>query len=995
MSEWLKGFKERGSREARSLIRDDFAGVDEWKSNWRRAALGGGRMFGSGAKSLGALGLRSLNTLASLSLGAFGRERSAPLPTRSDDSAERFLVAQDYYGQTEEDLIARQQGTHTWFLFYMAAAMVLFAIGIASWNSYATGLPVFIDCLGRFAAVPAMLALASRAAFHNWQLRTRALGSFSAWLRTPADWWTDPPAGGGGCLRPAIPAAALLIVGGAIAAAITMTPGEALAQAPAAAAGGAGNAVAAMFGTPGPNDLWYKLLTFVFPQVGSLGGTPVPVSQGIAGGFAAMIAILMALSGALMSYQIVVGTASTAHEGKLLGSRWHSMFAPIRVCYGVACLAPAINGYCLLQVLVVYGAVASGQIGNEIWKGFIDNLTVANVSEPRLEDTIQTVRNIYQMEVCYATAERLAENQPRSRLPAYPTTPTVTGTTASRTGGSTWWWIKRFWDSSSVRGEVSPDNTVSNVWNYGPCGNITASYARGGDQGVVELDSARLTALEELRRSLRTVARNHARASIPGPDSAWPEGAEFMTQVVSAKDAYDRALIAAAGIYAEKTSTVGFSEFQEGAKSAGWIAAGPYYMSLGRVNAQVLEYINTQPEVRSRIERLEQNNPLSDELWRQGGNARPPGILLRLQNEWDIALATTPTLSVAGARAGTFDNSGSLSGFLQHGLSPDSLGMSSLLKLAEITPGRGTAMVEMVNFGHVILGAASVILVIVAGFAISPAGRAASGIGSLIGRLGAGGSLSSFGTFFIGMIAIGLLTVGVFHAYILPMLPFIHFFFAVMGILCIVIEGVIAAPIWAFMHIRMDGQEFLDGPQKTGYMLVFNLLFRIPLTLFGLFFSILVFEAMVWLLSVTFMPAMVAATAGSMFGLFGLLTYFIMLTVINYQMATRSFHLITQVPDRVARWFGAQPDGGDEHNSIRAVGALIQQSTSQGLNAGSGAIKGAVGVSRMQGQKDIAQQQAATQERIAKVLEGGAGGAAGGGGGGGGTGSGTSNKGRD
>lgn len=44
---------------------------------------------------------------------------------------------------------------------------------------------------------------------------------------------------------------------------------------------------------------------------------------------------------------------------------------------------------------------------------------------------------------------------------------------------------------------------------------------------------------------------------------------------------------------------------------------------------------------------------------------------------------------------------------------------------------------------------------------------------------------------------------------------------------------------------------------------------------------------------------------------------------LHYQVALRSFALITQIPDRVTRWFGAQAEGlGEEGDSTNVVGVL-------------------------------------------------------------------------
>ena len=272
-----------------------------------------------------------------------------------------------------------------------------------------------------------------------------------------------------------------------------------------------------------------------------------------------------------------------------------------------------------------------------------------------------------------------------------------------------------------------------------------------------------------------------------------------------------------------------------------------------------------------------------------------------------------------------------------------------VLKQATMTPGKGTALQEMADFGNLLLNICVTLMIALGAGAIfgGAGGLTPIGIAAKFGKtLLPGGpieKLSGFAIAFAGLLAVGLLLLGLMHAFILPLMPFLLFFFATMDMLVMVVCGVIAAPIWALLHVTFEGEELLKGKHGEGYMICFNLLLRPGLTLFGLFFSMKVFEAMIWLLSVTIYPAIASATSGHFMGFFGTLTYVVVIAVLNYQLAIRSFHLITEVPSRVARWFGASPDGdGGKEHSTHAMGMVISNSR-QGLEAATGAARGALG----------------------------------------------------
>lgn len=958
----LQAFLDRGRREARAFVRDDVLGVDEWQSDWKGALRGKGRVLGTGWRSINGLWAGAVSNIRMLARGAFGRQTVQPLPSQATDPAERFHVAQRYYDRSDDFLTTAQACTHRYFLLHLAALIALLAIAVGSvGGGHVTGVLEWISLLGCFATTPVFSVLAIRAAFYNFQLRKRRLDSFASWLWQPGEWWTEAPLGASP-LSGAGPAALMLMISAATAATMLGDPAAAVASASNADPVVSENIINALFRALNVNDLWYQLLTFVFPGVGPIGGTVTPLANGIASGFSVFIAVLMTLGAAMMSYHTIIGIVATAHEGKVLGSRWHQVWAPVRVSYGVASLAPVAKGYCLLQVLVVWIALVGGQFGNLIWSGFLDGLSGAKISNPALQETVPLVRDTMFLEVCFEAVRRDAINSKSIssdvQVPEWPREPTpgpmtLTNNAIYRGIKQVWHSVVSLWDSSKTAGTQQPIAVQDMILDYGVCGSIrvaSSMESAAADRNVLRLDQARNAALDSLRAKLRTIAQrmitSDGPVSINLSDKDKDRANEIFQQVLLAKADYDNALTTAVQTYVDSVNKVSLTEFKAVAGTAGWASAGSYYMTLSRISAQVMSLVGVMPEVTFGstgsqykdgigIDRL-----LGHELL---------GVLPNLRSWWDTQLLTSTSLSTAAARAGQFDNSGSIAGVLEWFGSSDSALQKWLIGLAVLKPGTGQALQHMVDFGHLILNAAFMILAAlgVGGALISKvpvAGAAAEAASNFVGKLMPSGAekLTGFAATFFGLIAVALLLAAVFHAYVLPMMPFIHFLYAVMGMLILVIEGVIAAPLWAFMHIRMDGAEFLDGPQKAGYGIVFNLLFRIPLTLFGLFFSILVFEAMVWFLSKTVYAAMASATTGNTVGLVGVITYVILISVLNYQLAIRSFNLISQVPDRVARWFGAQPDGDGEHhqaaNAVGFVGTHTENTMKSGVDAAKAAF---------------------------------------------------------
>ena len=705
----------------------------------------------------------------------------------------------------------------------------------------------------------------------------------------------------------------------------------------------------AIFSKPTSADFWYRLLGYVFPQVGPVAiGQVLPIDNAIGAAFGAMSAALMAVATGFMAYQILVGTAESAHTGEPLGNRYHTLWGPIRVAYGVGLLAPISGGYCLAQMLVLTVAIAGGQIANAEWGAFVDGLNPTQISTPALEETLPLVRDVLVLETCHA----VAKHNGLDNTPTWPTTfapgpMTLTNNGAVRGVKQIWYSIVSLWDSAQNAGVQAPVATYQARWNYGTCGTITADYSTNSaaaDADVVALDTARIAAFDELRTGLRPVAQAVSDSVSPEMGVDWAAvSPDLFAKVTAAKAAYDRKIVAAVKAYTDSVSKMSLGGFQDAAKKHGWISAGPYYMTLARIDGQVLSLVHQAPSV-NLVDKAD-FEPGSSGSRRLTDSVT--GAMPRLQAWWDENLAGGTALSMSAASAGRFNNGGSLAGVTEYIGSVDSGVQAWVLRQASVTPGQGTALQQMVDFGNILLSVCMTIMVALGAGAIfgGAASLSPSALALKFGKsLIPGGMLdkiTGFAVVFAGLIAFALLVAGIMHSFILPLMPFMLFTFAVMDMLVMVVCGVIAAPVWALLHITFEGEEMFKGRHGEGYMINFNLLLRPSLTLFGLFFSMHLYEAMIWLLSVTIYPAMASATSGHFFGLVGTIVYVVVIAVLNYQMAIRSFHLITQVPSRVSRWFGASPDGdGGESHSSNTLGMVVGH-TEKGMGAVQGAVRGA------------------------------------------------------
>jgi conjugal transfer/type IV secretion protein DotA/TraY len=187
-------------------------------------------------------------------------------------------------------------------------------------------------------------------------------------------------------------------------------------------------------------------------------------------------------------------------------------------------------------------------------------------------------------------------------------------------------------------------------------------------------------------------------------------------------------------------------------------------------------------------------------------------------------------------------------------------------------------------------------------------GKASQMIEGFIGA--AGGGISGF----LGMVGKVTMAMSFTLFYVLPMLPFIYFIFGVSGWIKSIFEAIVAMPLWALAHLRIDGQG-LPGPGATnGYFLLLEIFLRPVLLVFGLLASVIIFSSLVNVLNDVF-DLVVENVSGANFEDSGLLTeflrspvdqffYTVMYVIIVYMIAISCFKLIDAIPNKILRWAG-------------------------------------------------------------------------------------------
>ncbi|MCC6597824.1 MAG: DotA/TraY family protein [Alphaproteobacteria bacterium] len=216
----------------------------------------------------------------------------------------------------------------------------------------------------------------------------------------------------------------------------------------------------------------------------------------------------------------------------------------------------------------------------------------------------------------------------------------------------------------------------------------------------------------------------------------------------------------------------------------------------------------------------------------------------------------------------------------------------------------------------------------------------ASGVGANAGSAlspFAGQVASGASGFLFAMVSVTI-GIAVILYYVLPFLPFIYFMFAVSGWIKSIFEAMVAMPLWALGHLRVDG-EGLPGPGATnGYFLLMEIFLRPVLILFGLLAGISIFSALVNVLNQIF-DLVVANTAGAdrefeasvaagtgpagitakidfIRNAVDIFFYTCVYAIICYIIGLSCFKMVDLIPNNILRWMGVsvstfQENAGD------------------------------------------------------------------------------------
>ena len=653
---------------------------------------------------------------------------------------------------------------------------------------------------------------------------------------------------------------------------------------------------------------------------------------------------ILSIAGVLFLYNVTAGLLQSAHEGEILGRRWSSLWAPLRVLFAVALLMPlpGLGGYNAVQAGTAWLVKGATAMASELWSQGARRVLTGGVpiAESAARVDGELFKAIYLNQLCARIANHQFEaagSQLRVTL-------------------------------EEIRSDASTE-IISTIGERrdGVCGSYSIPEP---PEFIKNFDARTAAAIEGAFRSAHSetleILVQRADAIL---DSQWPgliadtgtmpdvtiEVAEAMEAATARLASGNREILQIAGgangsnpareIVETYITGGNCGKAQAGAAECsgeGWIGAGNWYMLIARLNSETTGLLRASVSARgsgyigdelNRLNRIVVLESESPGWFRRAFVGVDEGKYLHLDEAariWRTAKAelgrSTSRLAaygfpLPGSAAAAASGHGSTGLIGQIWNISFAQGVKSMIE--NLSPSRWgeDPIIGIVNMGNWYLDVAGSLMF----------GSAAV---SLVSE-----SLANTTVF---LIAAPLAAIGVAQSFILPLLPFFYWVFAVIGYFLLVAEAVVASSLWALGHFRLDGEGISGEAGRRGWMMMLSITLTPTLMIIGYFIGIALFRIMTGLIDIGMFYAMSALTSASpLVAIFGLIASGALVVVAYVAVIEQSFSLVSEFPARALAWVGGDASLGDGQIRSRMLGSA--GSVASAIGAGASRLRGSMG----------------------------------------------------
>ncbi|GAA0570809.1 DotA/TraY family protein [Caenispirillum bisanense] len=314
----------------------------------------------------------------------------------------------------------------------------------------------------------------------------------------------------------------------------------------------------------------------------------VPEGSPLAAALSIFGSILSAIAAAALGYYMIAGTVATAHDGKVLGAKWHTIWAPVRVIVGLGLLVPIGGGLGGGERAVLELAKAGNGLASTVWVTFVEAVAQdgGTLPPPQSIAGAKVARMVWESETCVAVIDKLLPQgntglDPRvaATFPALP-------------------------PASPGDGEA--------VWDYGLCGRVSLA-SPGDNPDTAAWAKARAAAISSMVTEMRASGTLDAVAAsaVQVPSLPWPTGIAAYLDALGQR--YDKAAQQAASTYIASRDRDRRSKIVDHARAQGWLSAGELWTTLRDLSQAVANEANRLPDRQPvRLQELGRRNGLGD-----------------------------------------------------------------------------------------------------------------------------------------------------------------------------------------------------------------------------------------------------------------------------------------------------------------------------------------------------------------------------------------------
>lgn len=691
---------------------------------------------------------------------------------------------------------------------------------------------------------------------------------------------------------------------------------------------------------PVDGDKSMQLLASLFGKLGVFGNSGTDAFSDVIMAFNSAV---LTIGGILVSYTILIGTIGTAHDGEMLGKKFSSAWVPIRTAAGTALVLPVIGGsYCVMQAITGWLIVQGIGLADMVWGTYMSSSNIAKqvaVNASSYNKDYKAAWGMFSSAVCMYGYEKVIQEARQAN----------SFVVSSSLG---------FGISNSISGgELSPEETMMSsvgsaggiTYYYGAnspgdgfkedsCGSVSlssfAAPSGGGSTvsnptGISLVDrnkinqlsaqaaQAQIAAFETLKNEINQAAKSFV-------DS--PSSTSAVNAVKNATAKYSKSTTdSAAGIL---SSLANFQELENASKKDGWILAGAWYMRMSYLMDAANMLMGRSPSSSG----ANMNN--------SGIESKYADVFMQKYGLKLTALSGVSNGETGVAGAAVSQSSTATSGstglwdFFKSGFNLDKVVKNMFQGMTNFVLNDGDhPIMAMKAVGAWLLGVAALTF------------KAYLAAMTAMGTLTQGGGVALS----VGMLPFTLLfwptlvSVGFTLSYVLPMMPFMIWIGVILGWLILCVEAIIAAPMWAVMHLSPHGDDMV-GTGAQGYRLVLSLMLRPVLMVFGLIAALTIITVFGKLINEIFSSVFLLSQQDSNIFILiaGIIASPLIYMGLMWTLVTKTMSITHVIPDQLLQWFGGggpqigdygQTFGGQGSQSF-AAGAAAASMAGRALSTG-------------------------------------------------------------